>query len=576
MHDLFNPGTKTNRRQFQSQALGLAALPSLTAVLTCFDTFSPTIGGKELQSDLVIIGGSLGGCAAALSALRNGLKVIMTEETDWIGGQLTSQGVPPDEHKHIESHGANRSYRQFRNAIRDYYRKHYRLTEQALNDPYFNPGRGSVSRLCCEPKVALNVLQQLFQPYINSGQLNLLLHSMATSVSVTSDNIDSVEITSLLDGERLTLVGKHFIDATETGELLPLAKMEWITGAESAEMTGELHAARQADPNNQQAFTVCFALDYQPDADHRIDKPDEYDFWREFTPNLTPAWSGKLLDLSYSHPRTLQPKLLGFDPSGKPMGSTLNLWNYRRIIDQRQFLPGQFSSDISLINWPQNDYFLGHLLHADRAHIAQEIERAKQLSLSLLYWLQTEAPRPDGGFGFQGLRLRRDVMGTEDGLAKAPYIRESRRIVAEFTVLESHVGKQQRSKMYSDQRGLRAEQFEDSVGVGSYPIDIHPTTAGDNYIDFETFDFQIPLGSLLPIRIENLLPACKNIGTTHLTSGCYRLHPVEWGIGEAAGCLSAYALQQKITLRAVRSDTNHLGRFQQFIRSQGVETHWKE
>ena len=38
--------------------------------------------GKEFAADLVIIGGGLGGCAAALAAARNGLRVIMTEETD--------------------------------------------------------------------------------------------------------------------------------------------------------------------------------------------------------------------------------------------------------------------------------------------------------------------------------------------------------------------------------------------------------------------------------------------------------------------------------------------------------------
>ena len=52
---------------------------------------------KELAADLVILGGGLGGCAAALAAARNGLRVILTEETDWIGGQLTAQAVPPDE-----------------------------------------------------------------------------------------------------------------------------------------------------------------------------------------------------------------------------------------------------------------------------------------------------------------------------------------------------------------------------------------------------------------------------------------------------------------------------------------------
>src|SRR5262245_46828422 len=78
---------------------------------------------KELRADLVIVGGGTGGCAAALAALRNGLRVIMTEETDWIGGQLTQQAVPPDEHPWIEAFGGTRTYREFRSQIRHYYRR---------------------------------------------------------------------------------------------------------------------------------------------------------------------------------------------------------------------------------------------------------------------------------------------------------------------------------------------------------------------------------------------------------------------------------------------------------------------
>jgi NADPH-dependent 2,4-dienoyl-CoA reductase/sulfur reductase-like enzyme len=52
---------------------------------------------KERQTDILIIGGGLGGFAGALAALRLGKSVIITEETDWIGGQITAQAVPPDE-----------------------------------------------------------------------------------------------------------------------------------------------------------------------------------------------------------------------------------------------------------------------------------------------------------------------------------------------------------------------------------------------------------------------------------------------------------------------------------------------
>jgi hypothetical protein len=110
--------------------------------------------------------------------------------------------------------------------------------------------------------------------------------------------------------------------------------------------------------------------------------------------------------------------------------------------------------------------------------------------------------------------------------------------------------------------------------VGSYRIDLHPTTGGDNYIDVGSLPFQIPLGSLIPKRVENLLPACKNLGVTHITNGCYRLHPVEWNIGESAGCLAAHAIQTKATPRQIRNSASLLKQFQAKIQSQGVEIAW--
>jgi hypothetical protein len=228
-----------------------------------------------------------------------------------------------------------------------------------------------------------------------------------------------------------------------------------------------------------------------------------------------------------------------------------------------------------LINWPQNDYWLGNLVGVTADVAAKHVERAKQLSLSLLYWMQTEAPRPDGGTGWKGLRLRNDVVGTADGLAKYPYVRESRRIKAEFTVVEQHIGTDARMKLTGKKREeLTAERFADSVGVGSYRIDLHPSTGGDNYIDVSSLPFQIPLGALLPVRVENLLPACKNLGVTHITNGCYRLHPVEWNIGEAAGALAAFCLQKKVVPRQVRKDGKVLAAFQAVLRSDGVELEW--
>jgi len=569
------------RRNFLSNlALGSGAL-AVSPIVACnpnaIGQVSISENKRSFKADVIIAGGGLGGCASALAALRNGLSVVLTEETDWIGGQITQQGVPPDEHPWIETHGAPETYRTFRTAVREYYNAHYPLTEEAAAKEFLNPGDGSVSRLCHEPKVALAVLHAMFAPYESAGKLVLLLNHHVKSASYQGIRVQSLTAKSLLTGTDVLLTAPYFVDATELGDLLPLTKTAYVTGTESKAETGELHAPQKGNPENNQSFTVCFAMDYVKGEDWTIPKPADYDFWKNYVPDLTPPWPGKMLAMHYSNPQTLQPKALGFHPEGLPTGDLLNLWLYRRILNKNNFIPGFYPGDITLVNWPQNDYIPGNIVDVSEAEFQKHFNGGKQLSLSFLYWMQTELERPDGGKGWKGLRLRNDVMGTEDGMAKYPYVRESRRIKALFTVLEEHVGKEQRASV-SGLSGddLKAATFDDSVGIGYYHIDLHPSSRGDNYIDFPSLPFQIPLGALIPQNMENLLPANKNIGTTHITNGCYRLHPVEWSIGEAVGMLVPFALSKNVTPKQVREDKSLLREFQDLVRSQGVETEWRD
>ncbi|MDW8243016.1 MAG: FAD-dependent oxidoreductase [Thermogemmata sp.] len=531
---------------------------------------------RELRGDIAIIGAGVGGIACALAAARRGLRVLLTEQYDWIGGQLTAQAVPPDEHRWIEEHGSTHTYRQFRTQVRDYYRRHYPLQAAAAKYERLNPGQGTVSRLCHEPRVALAVLLQMLAPYLAAGRITLIQPFQPRRVETDGDRVRAVEgMTRLRD--RLVLQAPYIIDATETGELLPLARVEYVTGAESQRETRELHAPLDAQPHNHQACTVCFALDYEPGTDHRIEEPPNYRFWRDYVPMLTPPWPGKLLSWNMSDPRTLKPRAVTFDPTGAGAKGALNLWIYRRILFAGHFTPASGIRDITLVNWPQNDYWLGNLYDVPPADAQRHLMEAYQLSLALVYWLQTEAPRPDGGQGWRGLRVRPDVVGTEHGLAMAPYIRESRRIRAVFTVSEQHVGVEARSRLLGKKPGeFTAEKFPDSVGTGCYRIDLHPSTGGNNYIDVSALPFQIPLGALIPIRVENLLPACKNIGTTHITNGCYRLHPVEWSIGEAVGELVAFCLDRKRLPRQVRKDPQLLQDLQKQLSDAGVDLDWPD
>nr|MCU0238997.1 FAD-dependent oxidoreductase [Pyrinomonadaceae bacterium] len=503
-------------------------------------------------------------------ACEAGLNVILTEESDWIGGQFTSQATPPDEHGWIESFGCTRTYRKFREEVRNYYKKIFPLKKEQIDNPILNPGNGWVSPLCAEPKVFLAVLEGWLTKYTGKGNLQILRETVPISAETNCDKVQNVTLFDKKAGEEICVTAKYFVDATELGELLPLTKTEFVTGSESSRETGEPSAKETANPENMQAFSMCFAMSYHAQQDWTIEKPKNYKFWRDFEPNLSPKWSGKLLSLTGLSPRTHEPIHYNFQPNNEPNKAFAGLWTYRRILHKENFVDGAYDSDITLVNYPQIDYLLGNLCNQkDFHHRETETQRtkfineAKQQSLSFLYFLQTE-------LGFKGLKIRPDVVGTTDGLAKMPYIRESRRIKAEWTILEQHVSAKCRPNQ------VLAEQFQDSIGVGFYRIDLHPTIGGDNYVDVESLPFQIPLGALIPQRTENLLAACKNIGTTHITNGCYRLHPIEWNIGEAIGNLLAFCFAKNLEPKQVRNDENLLREFQSNLIKKGFELEWRK
>ena len=524
---------------------------------------------NERQTDILIVGGGLGGVAGALAALRLGKQVILTEETDWIGGQLTSQAVPPDEHPWIEGTGCTASYRRLREGIRDYYRRNYPLLPGPRANPRLNPGLGGVSPLCHEPRVALAVMEEMLAPYRSSRQLDLLLRHRPIAAESDGDRVRAVTLVDDQTGAEVVISASFILDATELGELLDLAEVEHVIGAESQRDTGEPHAVEgDPQPLDQQAITWCYAIDYLPEQDHTIDKPEDYDFWRGYQADF---WPGPQLGWLDCNPITLETRHRAIFDGPTDRERARDFWHYRRIFYRKHYPDGLYPSDITLVNWPQIDYWLGPLVGVSEEEKAKHLRGAQQLSRSLLYWMQTEAPRPEGGQGYPGLRLRNDIVGTSDGLAKYVYVRESRRIKAEFTVVEQHVGVEARGDLQG------AEIFPDSVGVGSYRIDLHPSTGLRNYIDISNYPFQIPLGALIPQRVENLLPANKNLGVTHITNGCYRLHPVEWNIGEAAGALAAYCLEKNLAPRAVRNTPTHLEDFQQTLKETlGFVLAWPE
>ncbi len=520
--------------------------------------------------DVLIAGGGVGGVAAAQALLEAGYRVLMTEETDWLGGQLSSQAVPSDEHPWIERHGATRRYLEFRQKVRSYYQRNYPLSKSAAEALFLNPGNAGVSPISHEPRVSQLVIEEILSPYLASGQLTLMKEAVVVELQRQGGVIREAVIRRLQDGRLVSVKPAYVLDATEMGELLPLAGEDFVTGNEGGLATGEPHAPTpEPDPLNMQAITWVAALGYDPACPeasdrYRIERPRLYDFWKGYRPPVTPPWPGSLLSWRYTSPFTLEPIERSLFPG---------FWSYRRVIAAANFSDPESWMESSILNWPQNDYFEHEVVCCTPEEREVRYERARQLTLSFVYWLQNEAPREDGGEGYAGIHLRPDVTGTVDGLAKAPYIREARRLCARKIVSELEVGVKASLELLGRNH---AERFADSVGIGYYRIDLHPSTGGDNYIDIESFPFQIPLGALLGHRCTNLIAAGKNIGTTHISNGCYRLHPVEWNIGEAAGLLAAYCLRERREAWQVHATPGLLADFQRELGNAGISLEWPQ
>jgi hypothetical protein len=494
--------------------------------------------------DIIIVGGSLGGCAAALSAGAGGSSVCLLEASGWLGGQYSAQGVTkPDENRYTSTVGSTAAYRSFQHNVRAFYRGNYNLSARGSNQPTLNPG-GQYPGFSTQPRVAHQILLQQLQALPN---VHVRLNTRVTGANVQGDTIQSLNTVDE-HGWPATYLAKYLLDATDLGELLPLANVEHSLGAESKAQTNEPNAPDDAHPEWIQPITVVVSLERRPAGeDHTITKPGNYD-------QIKGQQNYTVVDGYIS----------------KVFQVPVDLWSYRKYIDASNFNDPAFPCDLSMLNMGANDYQGGTIPTGDPGRDANIVNAARQASLGFVYWLQTECPRDDGnGRGYPNIRVRPDEFGTTDGTAAQPYIRESRRIQAKYTIVQQDLDSNYNA-------GPRAKNYFDSCGIGFYGgLDIHGlAVVGMDQQFIGIKPFEIPLRALIPVRVRNLLAACKNLGVTHITNGAYRLHPVEWNIGESAGALALFAIDRGVAPADVPGDDHLLREFQQRLLARGIPIFW--
>ena len=368
---------------------------------------------REIDCQVLVAGGGMGAVAAALAASRRGCRTCLLEETDWLGGQLTAQGVSAlDEHEHIESVGGTASYYALREALRDHYR---RAAGLAGSRPDFNPGDCWVTRLAFEPAVGARAVLDLLAPQIASGRLQVFLRSKTIAVETDADRIRSLVAVDLDTGRSVRFRAAMVIDATELGDLLPPAGAEYRVGAEAVAETGEAHAQpHEAKAHCVQSFTYTFAAERRPEGErHVVAEPARYRHYREAQPySLRIEVHGG--EIYGEESGWLEYRLYDRLP-----GTKGGLWTYRRLLSAER-LGGDPAHDLTLFNWPGNDYRDRSIIDRPAAEVAASLQDAKRVSLGFLHWLQTEAPTTGRAHGAPELKLRPDAMGSPDGLSKHP------------------------------------------------------------------------------------------------------------------------------------------------------------
>lgn len=461
--------------------------------------------------DLVIIGGGASGTSAGIKAASMGARTLIVEEFDWLGGMLTSSGVSAADGNHKLKGGI---WGRFRDSLERRYGGVQGLKTGWVSNTLFEPSVGAkifANMAAKEPRLKVwfrSTATEITRTGPAAGQ-QAGHAGEAGALSAGHPAGQYWSLTIERNGKPVHITSALIIDATELGDVAKKLGVKYDIGMDSRYITGEEIAPEQENDIIQDLTYVMVLKDYGRDM--TISKPKNYN------PSL---FYCSTISKKCKNPKEKQ-----------------RLWSPEMMITY-----GKLPNNKYMINWPieGNDYYT-NILEMTSAQRAVELEKAKEHSLSFLYYIQTE-------LGYKNLALADDEFPTADKFPFIPYHRESRRIdgLVRFTI--NHI---------SDPYTQKEKLYRTAIGVGDYPVDHHHT----RYEGWEALpdlhfypvpSYGLPLGTLIPKDVDGLIVAEKSISVTNLVNGTTRLQPVVLQIGEAAGALAALAVKRGLPVAQIQ------------------------
>jgi hypothetical protein len=526
--------------------------------------------GPVQECEVIIVGGSTAAFAAAWSSAQEGKLTCLLEPTDWVGGQMTTQGVSAIDFAHHEIKRGSGIYDvELPAKASENHSNSFMGLLKSIQSSTSNPGGCWVSEYCYEP---LKMLDKGFKNLISSSpKLKIYYNTVVKKVTRKANRIedvvgvtrhskqgngydrflsqDLVDWYSPKESSRFAktvvrfkgLPGKFLVvvDASEFGDVLVLSGAPYLQGMDEAE-SGE-GLLRAADTCGQ-SIVYPFVMEAL------ATKTDEM---------VTANVSNPHYSLAGNHwSKVWTYRRLKKNPSGQVLAQDPNQSH------------AVYVGDLSMQNWnPGNDYLGGYIFKSKAETNAQiddwsggvniqTLGRAEQHALGWYLKLKESAGAVKDRLALnrnEGVTKSGDgkkgVFDTGHGLSKMPYMRDSRRslgldnFVLTFSDLDAN----------RSTTAMTGKVFDDRVGTGIYISDFHNVSgcAAPAYIESSRLPlpYFIPFRALTNNEVENLLVAGKTMAQTFYANSAVRLHPIEWSSGLAAGVAASFMVDSSSTTR---------------------------